>query len=55
MSKTGSDVLGIGLGVEDNSVDNMQLVQVNKAISNHPVQVVGRKLRGYMTVMKRFI
>jgi len=55
MSKLGSDVIGRGLAVEDNSVDNMQLVQVNDAIRNHPVEVVGRKLRGYMTAMKRIV
>jgi ketol-acid reductoisomerase len=55
MSKVGSDVIGRGLVLEDASVDNMQLVEVNDAIRNHPVEVVGRKLRGYMTAMKRIV
>ena len=55
MGKLGSDVIGRGLVLEDTSVDNMQLVEVNDAIRNHPVEVVGRKLRGYMTAMKRIV
>jgi len=55
MSQVGSDVIGRGLALEDTSVDNMQLVQVNEAIRNHPVEVVGRKLRGYMTAMKKIV
>ena len=39
----------------DYTVDNMELVEVNEAIRNHPVEVVGRRLRGYMTAMKRIV
>jgi ketol-acid reductoisomerase len=38
---------------KDGSVDNMELVQVNEAIRNHPIEIVGRKLRGYMSDMKK--
>ena len=50
-----SDVIGAGLSVNDNSVDNRQLVEVNAAIRDHSVEVVGRKLRGYMTGMKSIV
>jgi len=32
-------------------VDNKQLVDVNAAIRAHPVEVIGSKLRGYMSDM----
>jgi len=34
-------------------VDNAQLRDVNEAVRQHPIEQVGRKLRGYMTDMKR--
>ncbi len=34
------------------SVDNAQLVHVNDILRNHPVEIVGRKLRQAMTAMK---
>ena len=55
MSKLDSDVIGGGLQHSDNGVDNMQLVEVNEAIRNHPVEIIGHKLRGYMTAMKRIV
>jgi len=48
-----ADVIGKGLEVEDNGVDNQQLVAVNAMIRNHPVEIVGEELRGYMTDMKK--
>lgn len=48
-----ADVIGQGLEVEDNGVDNQQLVAVNAMIRNHPVEIVGEELRGYMTDMKK--
>ncbi len=54
MNTVGSDVIGKGLD-RNGSTDNMQLVLVNEEIRNHPVEVVGRKLRGYMTAMKRIV
>jgi len=50
-----ADVIGKGLDVKDNSVDNRQLVQINDALRNHSVEVVGHKLRGYMTGMKAIV
>src|SRR6056297_2250877 len=52
MAGLDADVIGKGLTCEDNSVDNIRLIQVNDAIRNHPVEVVGKKLRGYMGAMK---
>jgi ketol-acid reductoisomerase len=54
MSKIDTDV--IGKGIEgDNGVDNIELIAVNDAIRSHPVEVVGKTLRGYMTAMKRIV
>jgi len=50
-----SDVIGKGLGDIDNGVDNKTLVDVNAALREHSVEVVGKRLRGYMTGMKSII
>jgi len=55
MSKIKTDVIGKGLNSKDNTVDNVKLIQVNKAIRKHPVEIVGDKLRGYMTAMKSIL
>ena len=52
MSKIDTDVIGKGIG-GDNDVDNRELIAVNDAIRSHPVEIVGKKLRGYMTAMNR--
>ncbi|NQY04245.1 MAG: ketol-acid reductoisomerase [Halieaceae bacterium] len=54
MTKVETDVIGEGLG-SDNGVDNQELIAVNEAIRSHPVEVVGKTLRGYMTAMKRIV
>jgi len=46
-----TDVIGKGLPLEDAGVSNRELVQVNAAIRNHPIEEVGKKLRFYMTSM----
>ncbi|QIQ21676.1 ketol-acid reductoisomerase [Zophobihabitans entericus] len=43
----------LGKAIPEGSVDNAQLRDVNETIRNHPIEVIGRKLRGYMTDMKR--
>ncbi len=53
MSKIDTNVIGKKYNTGDNSVDNLELLRVNAAIQAHPVEVVGTKLRGYMTEMKR--
>ena len=55
MPKVTTEVIGKGLNVKDNSVNNAELVAVNAEIRNHPIEVVGRKLRAYMTAMKALI
>ncbi|QTL35280.1 ketol-acid reductoisomerase [Pseudoalteromonas viridis] len=55
MEKIGTDVIGKGLPDSSNEVDNRALINVNAAIRNHPVEVVGNTLRGYMSAMKKII
>ncbi|ARA74555.1 ketol-acid reductoisomerase [Pectobacterium brasiliense] len=43
----------LGKAVAGTEVDNAQLRDVNEAIRNHPIETVGRTLRGYMKDMKR--
>ena len=47
----GVDVLGGGM-TGSNAVDNKMLITVNAEIRNHPVEIIGEELRGYMTGMK---
>ena len=54
MAKVDADVIGKGIA-GDNGVDNQELIAVNEAIRSHPVEVVGKTLRGYMTAMKRIV
>ncbi len=49
-----TDVIGRGLA-GDAGVDNQELIAVNAAIRNHPVETIGRELRSYMTAMKRIL
>jgi ketol-acid reductoisomerase len=55
MKKVDTDVIGKGLKLADNNVDNAQLIAVNQSIRNHPIEIVGLKLRSYMTAMKKAI
>ncbi len=50
-----SDVIGKGLDVADNAVDNARLIDVNDAIRSHPVEAIGGVLRGHMADMKRIV
>jgi len=54
MSGIDVDVIGAGMG-GDNGVDNRRLIAVNEAIRSHPVEVIGRELRGHMTAMKSIL
>ena len=53
MSKVDVDIIGTKYNGGDNSVDNRALNAVNEAIRSHPVEVVGKELRGYMTAMEK--
>jgi ketol-acid reductoisomerase len=35
-----------------NAVDNLELIAVNDAIRNHPIESIGKKLRAAMKAMK---
>ena len=43
----------LGKAIPEGAVDNAQLRDVNEAIRSHAIEQVGKKLRGYMTDMKR--
>lgn len=55
MAGVSTDVIGKGLSLTDNGVDNKTLVEVNSQIRNHPVEYIGEELRGYMTDMKKIV
>ena len=47
------DVSVIGKSFSDSAaVDNLELIEVNQAIRNHPIEHVGKRLRSAMTAMK---
>lgn len=43
----------LGKSGTDHGTDNAQLRDINEAIRQHPIETVGKTLRGYMTDMKR--
>jgi len=55
MPKVKADVIGKGLADKTTRVDNIELITVNNAIRNHPIEWIGEELRGYMTDMKRLV
>jgi ketol-acid reductoisomerase len=55
MKKIDTDVIGKGLSVKDNGVNNIELVQVNEAIRYTGVEEIGAELRSYMGAMKAII
>jgi ketol-acid reductoisomerase len=55
MKKVDTDVVGKGLVLKDTKVGNALLNKVNDEIRNHPVEIVGKKLRAYMTAMKAIV
>ncbi|TMM57131.1 ketol-acid reductoisomerase [Maribacter algarum] len=54
MTKIDTDVIGKAYG-GGNGVDNAKLITVNKALREHPVEVVGTRLRESMTAMKPIV
>jgi ketol-acid reductoisomerase len=52
MAKIDTDVIGKGLDLKDNGVDNKILVEVNAEIRYHDVEVIGEELRAAMGNMK---
>ena len=55
MKKIDTDVIGKGLKLTDMGVDNAELIAVNESIRSHLIETVGKKLRKYMTAMKKAI
>lgn len=55
MPNIDTSVIGRGLKVTSNQVDNKRLTEVNEAIRNTGVEAIGKQLRGYMTDMKAII
>mmetsp|Transcript_11196 Transcript_11196/g.25490 ORF Transcript_11196/g.25490 Transcript_11196/m.25490 type:complete len:507 (-) Transcript_11196:45-1565(-) len=53
MTKMDTSVIGKKYNTGDNSCDNMEIIRVNEAIASHPVEVVGKQLRGHMGAMKK--
>ncbi|MFY0631693.1 MAG: ketol-acid reductoisomerase [Flavobacteriaceae bacterium] len=51
MKTVSTDVVGTAFSTI-NSVDNLELIKVNDAIRNHPIEAVGKRLRSAMTAMK---
>jgi len=42
----------LGCALNQKSVNNIELYQINQIIQNHPIEIIGRKLRNYMKKMK---
>ncbi|WP_340157428.1 ketol-acid reductoisomerase [uncultured Maribacter sp.] len=56
MKNIDTDVIGKNFSADiDNDVDNAQLIAVNKALREHPVEIVGTRLRESMTAMKPIV
>jgi len=54
MKGVDTDIIGTKFNASgSNQVDNRVLNAVNEAIRSHPVEVVGKELRGYMTDMEK--
>jgi ketol-acid reductoisomerase len=54
MKNIDTDVIGTPFG-EGNDVDNAKLIVINKALREHPVEIVGTRLRESMTAMKPIV
>jgi ketol-acid reductoisomerase len=53
MTKVETNVIGKNFNEgKDNGVDNREIIAINKAIRNHPVEIIGLVLRNAMTEMK---
>ena len=56
MKGINTNVIGKHFGEgKDNGVDNAKLITVNKALREHPVEIVGARLRASMTAMKPIV
>ncbi|WP_339668925.1 ketol-acid reductoisomerase [Dasania marina] len=55
MKNVSTDIIGKGLELDDNGVDNAELIAINSEIRYHPVEIIGEELRDYMTAMKKIV
>ncbi|MFD0797457.1 ketol-acid reductoisomerase [Maribacter chungangensis] len=56
MKTIDTDVIGTKFGAgSDNGADNATLIAVNAALREHPVEIVGARLRASMTAMKPIV
>ncbi len=55
MTKLDASVIGKGLNLENNGVDNVKLIKVNEAIRSTEIECIGKKLRAYMGAMKPIV
>ncbi|MFD2565640.1 ketol-acid reductoisomerase [Aquimarina rubra] len=56
MKKIDTDVIGKAYDAgKSNGVDNAKLIEVNAALRNHPIEIVGARLRASMTAMKPIV
>jgi len=53
MAEVKTDVIGTRFNTGDSGVDNRRLNAVNDAIQTHPVEQIGRVLRGHMIAMEK--
>jgi len=53
MTRVDTNVIGNKFNAGDNGVDNIALLEANDRIVSHPVEMIGRELRGHMTAMKK--
>ena len=55
MKKLDASVIGKGLDLKNNAVDNVRLIKANDAIRSTGVEHIGKKLRAYMGAMKPMV
>ena len=55
MKNINTDVIGSSYQSHETGVDNQKLIEINEIIRNHPVEVIGKELRGSMTAMKKLV
>ncbi|MBU1417294.1 MAG: ketol-acid reductoisomerase [Proteobacteria bacterium] len=55
MKLVNTDVIGKGLELKDNGVNNVELIETNEAIRYTGVEHIGEELRSYMSAMKQII
>ncbi|MBN2341230.1 MAG: ketol-acid reductoisomerase [Deltaproteobacteria bacterium] len=55
MNSLDTQVIGAGLNVAHNGVNNAELRSVNESIRNHPIEAIGTQLRSHMNAMKAVV